>query len=146
MPTAEGWSTSKSFGMGRNIVCYGSIASFRIQEQNKHSACQLSDVFFSCFVRQDSKAVIITSSSATIIMNSKSELFQAPIAKFMLSSGLELEQGEKASQRGSARGCVGGRGKAGSRGRGDRLTRGTSGSKEQEALSYSSLCLKWTDY
>ena len=45
MPTAEGWSTSKSFGMGRKIVCYGSIASFRIQEQNKHSACQLSEVF-----------------------------------------------------------------------------------------------------
>ena len=88
--------------------------------------------FSSCLARQINEAVRISSSSATIIMNSKSEFHQAPIVRVMVSSGLELEQGEEAPQRGRGRGAGRGRGRAGSgvgRGAGgERQMRGRPGS------------------
>ena len=88
--------------------------------------------FSRCLARQINEAVRITSSSATIIMNSKSEFHQAPIVRVMVSSGLELEQGEEAPQRGRGRGAGRGRGRAGSgvgRGAGgERQMRGRPGS------------------
>ena len=50
--------------------------------------------FSCCLVRQVNKAVRITASKATIVMNSTSEFHQAPIERVMVSAGLELEQGE----------------------------------------------------
>ena len=109
MHTAGDWSTNKIFGMKRKTVPFGSIASFSMKESNKPSI-----------------------SSAIIIMNSKSEFHQAPIVRVIVSSGLELEQGEEAPQRGRGRGAGRGRGKAGSgvgRGAGgERQMRGRPGS------------------
>ena len=65
-------------------------------------------------------------------MNSKSEFHQAPIVRVMVSSGLELKQGEEAPQRGSGWGAGRVRGRAGSGvgpgAGGERQTRGRPGS------------------
>ena len=71
--------------------------------------------FSSCLARQINEAVRLTSSSATIIMDSNSDFHQAPIVRVVVSSGLELEQGgEEAPQRGRGMGAGRGRGRAGS--------------------------------
>ena len=76
--------------------------------------------FKSCLQRQTNEAVRIVSSEAKYIMNSRSEFHQAPITRVVVSSGLELEQGEETvGMRGR------GRGNGGRRSRGQGRLRGT---------------------
>ena len=74
----------------------------------------------------------MTSSKATIIMNSKNEWHQAPIIRVVAASGLHANQGEDQvlapalpdRRRGRGRGR--GRGRAGSRAQGQRGPPGTN--------------------
>ena len=86
--------------------------------------------FSSCLQRQVNEAVRITSSKATIIMNSKNEWHQAPIIRVVAASGSHASQGEDQvlapalPDRGRGRGR--GRGRAGSRAQGQRGPPGTN--------------------
>jgi hypothetical protein len=90
--------------------------------------------FSSCLQRQVNEAVRITSSKATVIMNSKSEWHQSPIIRVVASSGLHASQGEDqtlapalpARGRGGGRGGGRGRGAVRGRGQGQRRPPGTS--------------------
>ena len=51
-------------------------------------------VIGSCLEKQICEAVIITSSQADLIMNSKSKFHQASIVRVVATNGLQTDQGE----------------------------------------------------
>ena len=80
---------------------------------------QVTGCFKSCLETQVNEAIIIASSKAVHVLNSRSEFHQAPLIRQVVAHGLAGEQGEDLVV--VRRGGGGGRGRGGrARGRGRR--------------------------
>ena len=74
--------------------------------------------FRSCLKRQVNESVIISSSQADILLNSKSEFHQAPLTRLVAFTGLHGDQGEDQAGQvfpGAGEAGAGGRARAGRR-------------------------------